>query len=64
MYTNRRRVRLRISDDFVMRDVMAEMRDLRVSVLRASASRMSLSHVVSDGGLQQGRHIKVLIVFG
>jgi hypothetical protein len=64
MYHNQRRAWARISDDSVMRDVMIEMRDLRVSVLRASASRMSLSHVVSDGGLQQGRHIKVLIVFG
>jgi hypothetical protein len=64
MYTNRRRARLRISDNSVMRDVMTETRDLRVSILRVSASRMSLSHVVSDGGLQHGRHMKVLIVFG
>jgi hypothetical protein len=35
-----------VSDDSVMRDVMIETRDLCICVLRASASRMSLSHVV------------------
>jgi hypothetical protein len=46
MYTNRRRVRTRVSDDSVMRDTMMEMRDLRVSVLHVSASQMCVSHIV------------------
>jgi hypothetical protein len=35
-----------VSNDAVMRDVMIEMRDLHVSVLRVGASRMCVSRVV------------------
>jgi hypothetical protein len=48
MYTNQRRVRARVSDDSVMRDVMMEMHDLRASVLRAGASQTCVSHVVHE----------------
>jgi hypothetical protein len=46
MYPNQRRVRARVSDDSVMRDVTTETRDLRVSVLHAGASPLCVSHVV------------------
>jgi hypothetical protein len=46
MYTNRRRARARISDDFVMRDAMTKLCNLRVFILRAGTSQMRLSHVV------------------
>jgi hypothetical protein len=36
-----------VSNDFVMRDVTIEMRNLCVSVLRTGASRLCVSHVVS-----------------
>jgi hypothetical protein len=48
MYTNQRRARACVSDDSVMQDVMTEIGDMCVSVLRVGASRMRLSHVVVD----------------
>jgi hypothetical protein len=35
-----------VSDDSIMRDVMAETRDLRISVLHANVSQLCVSHVV------------------
>jgi hypothetical protein len=46
MYPNRRHTQACVSDDSVMRDVMTEMHDLRISVLRAGASWLCVSHVV------------------
>jgi hypothetical protein len=46
MYPNRICVKACVSDDSVMRDVTMEMRDLNISVLRAGASRLCLSHIV------------------
>jgi hypothetical protein len=48
MYTNQRHARACVSDDSVMQDVMTEIGDMCVSVLRVGASRMRLSHVVVD----------------
>jgi hypothetical protein len=47
MYTNRRRVQTRVSDDSVMRDTATEMYDLCISVLRTGVSRMRFSQVVT-----------------
>jgi hypothetical protein len=52
MYANRRRARSCVSGDSVMRDVMTEMRDLHISILRAGAFWMRLSHVVEDLGFR------------
>jgi hypothetical protein len=47
MYPNLRSVQAHISDDSVMRDAMTETCDLCISILRAGASRLCVSHVVS-----------------
>jgi hypothetical protein len=47
MYANQRCVQPHISYDSVMRDVMTETRDLRISIVRVSMSRMRLSHIVA-----------------
>jgi hypothetical protein len=47
MYTNRTHSQARVSYYSVMRDATTETRDLHVSVLRAGASRLCLSHVVT-----------------
>jgi hypothetical protein len=46
MYLNRRHARTHFSDNSVIRDVMMETCDLCISVLRAGASRLHVSHVV------------------
>jgi hypothetical protein len=46
MYLNWRRARTHFSDNSVIRDVMMETCDLHISVLRAGASRLHVSHVV------------------
>jgi hypothetical protein len=47
MHTNQRCAQARVSDYSIMRDVTMETRDLRVSIFRAGASRLCLSHVVA-----------------
>jgi hypothetical protein len=62
MYANRRRARLRISDNSVIWDVTMETCDLHVFVLWVSASYMRLSHLVACCSKGSGRHTELTCI--
>jgi hypothetical protein len=49
MYPNRRRTRVRVSDDSVIQDATVATLDLRSSIHHAAAPPLCVSHVVMGG---------------